>query len=129
MARALVKHINEAVLRSNPITDPKGNASFSKFIGDDEVGPWIYVNRLSPNFLIPEHSHTENEIMVVLEGQMSFDGRRCPPGTVIYVEQDTSYSLLAGQQGVLFLNIREGSADFQIERRAVDARDAVGESN
>ncbi len=83
-----------------------------KFVGDLESGPWIYLNSLEPDRNVPSHAHSEDEIMVVLEGEMTIGERICGTGTVIYNKAGTEYGFTVGAAGVLFVNIRTGLSTY-----------------
>ncbi len=71
--------------------------------GDPEV---FLVNRYS-HFLGRAHSHTQDEVIFVLEGEMWVGDTYCPPQTMVYVEKDTVYGPLKTQEkGATFLNVR-----------------------
>ena len=53
-----------------------------------------------------------DEIMYVLEGGFSMGKRQCGVGTVVYLEADTKYGFEVWEEGVRFLNIRQGHARY-----------------
>lgn len=52
------------------------------------------------------HSHSEDEIIVVLGGQMRLGGKLVGPGTALAVAADTLYSFTPGHKGLSFVNFR-----------------------
>jgi hypothetical protein len=56
----------------------------------------------------------------VLEGGLVFEGRRCGPGTVLYLEKGTEYGFKVFDDGVRFLNIRPGLATISMRGETVD---------
>ncbi|HUD27521.1 MAG TPA: hypothetical protein VMQ93_01530 [Novosphingobium sp.] len=66
------------------------------------------------------HSHSEDEIIVVLGGAMRLGGRLVGPGTALAIAADTLYSFTAGPDGLSFVNFRA--------RRPGDIRFANGPS-
>ncbi len=52
------------------------------------------------------HSHSEDEIIVVLEGSMRLGSRLVGPGTALAIAADTLYSFTPGPDGLSFVNFR-----------------------
>lgn len=120
MSRAIIIHIDEAPWKTSPRKDAKGNPWGSRFIGDLQNGPWININSLEPNKVVPPHTHTENEVIYIVEGDLTVGDRLCGPGTVVYMEKGTEYGFTVGKKGVRFLNIRNGLAQFQMGGKTID---------
>ena len=53
--------------------------------------PFFRLLEIEPNSYIAPHSHSEPEIIVVLEGRMFFNGVWCPQGSVVYVSANEDY--------------------------------------
>jgi len=121
MSRTLVMHIDEAPwIRGGP-RDEGGHADGGgQLIGDRERGPWIHVNWLPGGFEVPPHHHSHDEILYVVDGGLVFGGRRCGPGTVLYLEKGTEYGFRVFDEGVRFLNIRPGLATITMHGRTED---------
>jgi len=80
------------------------------FDGDDGV-PEVFLVRRDKSFVGPVHSHSQDEVIYVLEGDVTVGEEHCPTGTVLFVEKDTMYGpLRSGPNGVTFLNIRQRKA-------------------
>ena len=60
----------------------------------------------------PPHSHDHDQVMYVVEGGFSMGKRQCGPGTVVYIEAGTQYGFKVWDEGVRFLNIRQGLASY-----------------
>jgi hypothetical protein len=85
-----------------------------KFVGDREEGPWVLWTRYEPNHLQPAHSHDEDEVIYILEGEVTVGEARCGPGAAIFVEKDTQYGpLVAGPQGVVFLRVTPRNIEWK----------------
>ncbi len=125
MGRAMIVHIDDAPPR-NEGTNADGRHFVSRVIGDPDAGPWIYVNHLPPGRVVPPHSHTQDEVIFIVEGDLEISGRSRGPGTVVYMEKGTEYGFTAGQHGVRFLNVRPGLAQFQIDGKTKDPVQHVG---
>ena len=57
--------------------------------------------------------HDQDEVIYILEGGFSMGRRRCGPGTVVFIEADTQYGFEVWDEGVRFLNIRPGLAQYE----------------
>jgi quercetin dioxygenase-like cupin family protein len=51
------------------------------------------------------HSHGEDEILLLLSGQLSIDEKQLSPGTLVYIEGGTIYGPLRSQEGCRFLRL------------------------
>jgi hypothetical protein len=76
---------------------------------------WLHENHLAGGReLTPEeaargiHSHTEDEVIFVIDGQMQLGRKLVGPGTAIAIAADTLYSFNVGPQGLSFVNFRPG---------------------
>ncbi len=98
---------------------PKHEAVSQKFVNEGTDGtPEVFFVQNKPGYTSRVHSHSQDEVIYVLEGEVSVGGRRCPAGTVVYVQKDTLYGpLVAGPQGVKFINIRPAKATAFIKEK------------
>ena len=114
MGRALIMHVDEAPWnRGGPNkigVEPlvRGN----QFFGDMEMGPWVMINSLHPGFESKPHSHAQDEVIYIIQGELSMGRQKCGPGTLIFMEKDTTYGFKVGDEGVRFLNMRQGKEGF-----------------
>jgi quercetin dioxygenase-like cupin family protein len=53
--------------------------------------PFMILLEEPPNTYTPVHSHSEPEVMVVLEGRITFNGELCKQGTMILVPANADY--------------------------------------
>ena len=118
MGQSIVAHIDAVpYLHGNP---SKGEPyEFGhQFLGDQEKGPWIIINSIEPGHAVPPHSHSEDEVILILGGELTLGGgKKCTAGTVIYMEKGTAYSFTVGPEGVRFLNVRSGPAQVKTAER------------
>jgi hypothetical protein len=68
----------------------------TKFIGDEDRGPWIYVLDRPAGSVVPRHQHTADRVEFLLEGEIEWredDGSvtTYSAGTVSFVTQGTAY--------------------------------------
>ena len=114
MGRSIIMHIDEAPwVRREPSSRGQDTLFGKQFIGDPEKGPWLYINSVTPGAVAAPHSHTMDEIIFIVEGELLLGDRTCGPGTVIFMEHGTVYTFTAGENGARFLNIRSGLAELQ----------------
>jgi hypothetical protein len=73
---------------------------------------WLHENTLAPiaddNAEKGVHSHSEDEIIFVTDGQMRLGTRLYGPGTAVAIPAETLYSFGVGPDGLSFVNFRAG---------------------
>jgi len=83
---------------------------------------WLHENGFpgAPEPATPEeqsvgvHSHSEDEIIFVVSGEIRLGRKLYPAGTAIAIAADTLYSFTAGPDGMRFINFRAGQpSDIQ----------------
>lgn len=55
------------------------------------------------------HSHSEDEIIFVTDGQIRLGNKLYGPGTAVAIAADTLYSFTTGPKGLSFINFRAGT--------------------
>lgn len=71
---------------------------------------WLHENDFyKPDYEVPVHSHTEDEIIFVRAGSMRLGNKLYGPGTALAIAADTKYGFRAGPDGLSFVNFRVGS--------------------
>ena len=109
MARSIIMHIDEAPwIKTRPSPPGDSRKIGSQLVGDMEKGPWIHINSCEAGMVAEPHIHSQDEVIFIVEGELTLGDRKCGPGTVVFVEKDTEYGFTAGPKGVRFLNIRPG---------------------
>src|SRR5258707_9943922 len=63
-----------------------------------EGAPYITFIESGANHYAQTHSHSEDEVMVVVKGRMIFNGRWCETGTLIYVPANEEYWYATGAE-------------------------------
>jgi mannose-6-phosphate isomerase-like protein (cupin superfamily) len=76
----------------------------------DDAHLEMFEVRVDPDYETPQHAHTNDEIIYVLEGSLRFGARMCGPGDTAYIASDTMYKFVAGDAGCRFLNFRGSQA-------------------
>ena len=129
MGKSIIMHINEAPWILGQPSPPDGPwVEGSQLFGDLDTGPWVHISNLEANHVTPAHSHSQDEVIYIVAGEITMGNRACGPGTVIYVERDTAYGFTVGGEGVRFLNIRPGLATVTIGGKTVDPyRESISE--
>lgn len=69
-------------------------------------GLQLFELRLEPGTRGESHAHVENEIIVVVEGELRFGARTLGAGSSVMVPGGTLYGFVAGPEGCTFLNFR-----------------------
>ncbi len=88
-----------------------GRTVRSKYCTDQATGPCFWFWEFGPGQGTRRHSHKANEVLYVQEGEITFEGKVCGPGTLVYVEKGTDYGpFWAGPKGAKGMNIRAGDA-------------------
>jgi len=67
---------------------------------------WMHKNEFKPGETVGRHSHTEDEIIFVVNGTMKVGRRNLPQGTALAIDADTVYTFTAGGDGLEFVNFR-----------------------
>ncbi|WP_079640231.1 hypothetical protein [Sphingopyxis flava] len=75
---------------------------------------WLHQNDFKdPNFQVALHSHNEDEIIVVTNGEIVLGQRHYGPGTVIFVAKDVLYGFRTGPSGMGFINFRPSKPTYK----------------
>src|SRR3954451_13956201 len=88
----------------------------------------VIYTRYDPGFILPRHSHVDEEIIFVVEGDLMIGDRHCPKGSVIVLEAETMFGpLIAGDEGTLIFEVFPGvtdrhDADLDEWHRVLDER-------
>jgi cupin superfamily acireductone dioxygenase involved in methionine salvage len=85
-----------------------------------EGAPYITFIESAPNHYAQVHSHSEDEIMVVVKGRMFFNGRWCEVGSLIFVPAHEEYWYSTGDEACRVALVRPmGRGTFQNGREDV----------
>ncbi|MHB8329167.1 MAG: hypothetical protein ACYDD6_06040 [Acidimicrobiales bacterium] len=74
--------------------------------------PYVHIVEVSPGSVVPAHSHSTSEVMVVVGGSLSLDGSICDSGSIAIIPSNEKYSFEVGAEGVTFVVVRPGKAAF-----------------
>ncbi len=85
-----------------------------------------------PGSVIEVHSHTEDEIIYVVEGSMKLGSRELKPGSSIFITAKTLYGFTAGSEGLRMVVFRPQGAgnsldesEYMSRRAGKDAKAAL----
>lgn len=71
-----------------------------------DSSPQLFESQLLPNTEAAEHSHEEDEIVYVLDGEMRFGNRTLTKGSTVFIPANAPYQFKVGPEGARFLNFR-----------------------
>lgn len=105
----------EAAPNSDELGGTKGLGGTMFADGDGTTNSlWLHANRFppmeapAPGSTAGVHSHSEDEIIFVVSGDIRLGARLHGPGTAVAIAADTLYSFTAGPNGLHFINFRAG---------------------
>jgi hypothetical protein len=121
----------DRVLRISPMAPGiNGAMHFDSACPTCEV--WLHESEFTPAFLTPKnetrsaHSHTEDEIIFVTEGQIRLGNRLYGPGTALGIAAHTMYTFNPGPEGVTFINFRAAMPEEIIRADGQRSSEAAG---
>jgi hypothetical protein len=78
-------------------------------------GIWLHENNLhAAEWIVPLHSHSEDEVIFVIDGAIRLGNRSYGPGTAVAVGAGTLYSFATGPDGLSFLNFRSSAPTYKL---------------
>ena len=84
-----------------------------QYLRDD--APYAHVSEVPPGHVSEPHSHSETEVTVILRGTAQVGDRVCGAGSVLVIEADEEYGLIAGDDEPLtFLVVRPKRASYKL---------------
>ena len=91
-----------------------GHRTGAQIVGEHaKDGICVFIMNFEPGFATELHSHSEDEVMYVLEGEMRMDDQVMGPQSILLIRKNSEYKFTAGDEGVRFLNIRPGTTRYQ----------------
>ncbi|MEI8001027.1 MAG: hypothetical protein WCI50_06715 [Actinomycetes bacterium] len=94
-----------------PVRD--GNPVLLQVIADGLAGrPYVHVTEVPPHHHIAAHSHSEDEVTVILSGVAHVAGTACGPGSLLVIGAHEEYAIDAGEEALVFAVIRPRKADY-----------------
>lgn len=122
MTETIIVTPDEIHLRPGKI----GNVKGLHVMHVHEGAPYITYLESAANHYAQVHSHSEDEIMVVVKGRMFFNGKWCEVGGLIFVPANEEYWYTTGDEACRVALIRpKGRGSFrdgiQADAPALDA--------
>jgi len=115
MAIKIVHPTGRMLEKVDPSTTraPEDEAQRSRrqIINDDY--PYVFLASSPANGIVKAHSHSEPEVMVVLEGSVKINEEHCGPGTVAVIPAEETYGLSVGDEELVYLIARPRNARLQ----------------
>ncbi len=75
---------------------------------------WLHGNQLPEGQRVDRHYHTEDEIVVVTEGEILMGRLAYGRGSVLAIDAETQYAFTCGEGGLSFINYRPASPVYVI---------------
>lgn len=101
---------NQAFL---PNGDPK-RIEYRRIFGGGGGLPQVHLNRYEPNWTEARHRHAEDEVLILLEGEIEVEGALHRAPSVLFVGRGTLYGpLTAGPNGAVFYRVAYTEALIQ----------------
>jgi quercetin dioxygenase-like cupin family protein len=92
--------------------DGQPGAPLMHYIRRDQ--PYVHMTQVPPGYEIGLHSHSETEVTVILSGSARVGDRVVEAGSVLVIEADEEYSLIAGDEEPLtFVVVRPRVAAYK----------------
>jgi quercetin dioxygenase-like cupin family protein len=112
MSKISITNIEEAPWLSQTVKD--GLTTGAQIVGDVEEGDLCaFIMHLAPGYETELHSHSEDEVIYVLDGEIRMGRRVLGPQSIIVIRKDSQYKFTVGDEGVRFLNVRPGQTGYQ----------------
>jgi mannose-6-phosphate isomerase-like protein (cupin superfamily) len=98
----------------------RGNIKGLMVMHVNEGAPYITFLESAPHHYAQVHSHSEDEVMVVVKGRMLFNGRWCETGSLIFVPAHEEYWYSTGEEACRVALIRpKGRGTFENGREDI----------
>jgi len=94
-----------------PVRD--GHPILLQVVADGLDGnPYVHVTEVPAGHHIAAHSHSEDEVTVILSGTAIVDGVECGAGTLLVIPARQEYAIDAGAEPLTFAVIRPRRAEY-----------------
>jgi mannose-6-phosphate isomerase-like protein (cupin superfamily) len=98
-----------------PLDAGKPDGIWMQYIQAD--APYVHMTRTPPGHHISLHSHSEDEVTVILAGSARLGDLECGPGTVLLIHANEKYALTAGErEPLVFVVVRPRRAAYELAR-------------
>jgi len=91
----------------------EGNPILLQVVADGLAGnPYVHVTEVPAGHHIAAHSHSEDEVTVILAGTAIVEGVECGAGTLLVIPAHEEYAIDAGAEPLTFAVIRPRKAEY-----------------
>ena len=88
-----------------PNGEPKG-VTYRRILAGGDGLPQVHLSRYEPGWTEARHRHAEDEVLILVEGEIEVGGTTYRAPAVVFVGRGTLYGpLTAGPQGVAFYRV------------------------
>jgi hypothetical protein len=78
--------------------------------------PQVHMTHYEPHWVEPRHRHPEDEVLVLIEGQLTLEGATYRAPSALFVGRGTLYGPLeAGPEGAVFVRVAYSEAMIAVE--------------
>lgn len=89
-----------------------GAVALRQIVSSD--APYVHIAQLPPGATVPVHSHSEDEVTVILSGTGAVGGDELETGSVVLVPANEEYDLsVVGDEPLTFLVVRPRAAAYR----------------
>ncbi len=112
MSKIAITNVDEAPWLAKRVKN--GHTTGAQIVGEAaKDGICVFIMNFEPGFETELHSHSEDEVMYVVEGELRMGEKVMGPESILLIRKGSQYKFSVGDEGVRFLNIRPGSTKYQ----------------
>lgn len=112
MSSITITNVDEAPWLAKNVK--KGHTTGAQIVGEHtKDGICAFIMNFEPGFETALHSHSEDEVMYVVEGELHMGDQVMGPQSILLIRKNSEYKFTVGENGVRFLNIRPGTTRYQ----------------
>lgn len=123
MSKIVITDVENAPWVRESVRD--GRKTGAQLVGEVDEGLRAFIMNVAPGYQTEVHSHSQDEVIYVVEGEIRMGNRVLGPSSILLIPKDVQYQFTAGDEGVRFLNIRPGPADYQPVGKPVVTSEAL----
>jgi mannose-6-phosphate isomerase-like protein (cupin superfamily) len=128
MSKIVITNVEEAPWVRESQNDA-GRKTGVQVVGEVQEGMRAFIMNVAPDYETEVHSHSQDEVIVVVEGELRMGNRVLGPNSILLIPKDIQYRLGAGKDGARFINVRPGPADYQpVGKPVVTSEQIYGQS-
>ena len=107
MSKIVITNVEEAPWVRESQNDA-GRKTGVQVVGEVQEGMRAFIMNVAPDYETEVHSHSQDEVIVVVEGELRMGNRVLGPNSILLIPKDIQYRLGAGKDGARFINVRPG---------------------